>query len=56
MGRNYEKEALWAKNKYTRILVDIDKELGNKFKGKVQEEGKTITEVLREFIENYVNE
>ena len=56
MGRNYEKEALWAKNKYCRILVDVDKEIGTKFKEKIQDEGKTISEVLKEFIENYVNE
>lgn len=55
MARNYEKEAEWAKNKYSRIYIKFDKELGEKFKAKVKENGETINQVIKEFVEEYIN-
>ena len=42
MARNYEKERLWAKNKYSRILADIDKDLAKELKDKLKNDGNEI--------------
>ena len=36
MNRNTKKEYAWSKRKYTRILGDIDKELGDELKEKLK--------------------
>ena len=36
MARDIKKEKEWAKAKYTRILGDIDKELGDELKEKLK--------------------
>lgn len=56
MSRNYKKEAEWAKKKYCRILIDIDREIGERFKEKAREENKSYSEILKEFIKTYINE
>ena len=40
MARDTKAEYKWAKQKYTRILGDIDKELGDALKEKLKEEKK----------------
>lgn len=56
MGRNLKKEAEWARNKYERIYIQIDKELGKAFKDKIKSENKSVNAVIKEFVEKYVNE
>lgn len=56
MGRNYDKEVEWARNKYERFYISIDKELGKAFKEKLKSENKAINDVFREFVKKYVNE
>ena len=56
MGRNYEKEAKWAKEKYCRILADVEKEKGEKFKAKLKEKGKSVSEFINEKINECLNE
>ena len=52
--RNYEKEKKWAKTKYTRILADIDKDLGNELKEKLKNEGKSIASWITENAKKYL--
>lgn len=54
MSRNYEKEREWAKNKYSRVLGDIDKELAEKLKLKLKEENKSIASWLTECANKYL--
>lgn len=54
MPRNYKKENEWAKTKYTRILGDIDKELGDKLKDKLKKEGKSIAGWITENAKKYL--
>ena len=42
MSRNIKKEYEWSKQKYTRILGDIDKQLAEELKNKLKEENKSI--------------
>lgn len=56
MGRNYIKEAAWKKQKYCRVVIDVEKELGEKFKEKAKSENKTISEILKEFMKIYIND
>lgn len=56
MGRNYIKEAAWKKQKYCRVVIDVEKELGEKFKEKAKNENKTISEILKEFMKIYIND
>ena len=54
MARNYKKENEWAKKKYTRILADIDKELGIELKNKLIEDKKTISSWITENAKKYL--
>lgn len=54
MARNYEKERLWAKNKYTRILADIDKDLAKELKDKLKIDGKSVAEWITENAKKYL--
>lgn len=54
MARNYKKENEWAKTKYTRILADIDRELGNELKEKLKKEGKSIAGWITENAKKYL--
>lgn len=46
--RNYQKEAIWLRNKYDHIRARIDKELGKKLRLKLKKENKTIAAWVRE--------
>lgn len=54
MSRNIKKEYKWSKQKYTRILGDIDKELGDELKDKLKNEGKSIASWITENAKKYL--
>lgn len=54
MSRNLKKEYEWSKNKYTRILGDIDKELAEKLKEQLKKENKSIASWITECAEKYL--
>ncbi len=56
MSRNYEKEREWSKNKYVRILGDIDKELAEELKAKLKKENKSIASWITENAKRYLEE
>ena len=53
--RNYKNEAKWAKEKYERIEIKIDKETGKEFKRKLKENKLTIKEFFENRIKNYID-
>lgn len=54
MSRDTKKEYEWAKQKYTRILGDIDKELGDKLKEKLKNEGKSVASWITDNAKKYL--
>ena len=54
MSRDTKKEYEWSKQKYTRILGDIDKELGDELKDKLKSEGKSIASWITENAKKYL--
>lgn len=56
MERNTKKEYEWSKQKYTRILGDIDKNLGEKLKEKLKSENKSIASWITENAKKYLKE
>lgn len=56
MPRDIKKEKEWAKTKYTRILADIDKDLGNTLKEKLKNEGKSIASWITENAKKYLED
>jgi len=54
MARDIKKEYEWSKQKYTRILGDIDKELGDELKEKLKNEGKSIASWITENAKKYL--
>ena len=54
MARNTKKEYEWSRQKYTRILGDIDKELGDELKDKLKEEGKSIASWITDNAKKYL--
>lgn len=52
--RDYKKETEWSKTKYTRILADIDKDLGNELKEKLKSDGKSIASWVTENAKKYL--
>lgn len=54
MSRNLKKEYEWSKNKYTRILGDIDKELAEKLKEQLKKENKSIASWITECAKKYL--
>ena len=54
MKRNTKKEYEWSKQKYTRILGDIDKELGEELKEKLKSENKSIASWITENAKKYL--
>ena len=55
LSRNIKKEYQWSKTKYTRILGDIDKELGENLKKKLKEENKSIASWITDNANKYLN-
>ena len=56
MERNTNKEYKWSKQKYTRILGDIDKELGEELKEKLKSENRSIASWITENAKKYLKE
>lgn len=56
MARNTKKEYAWNKKKYTRILGDIDKELGEALKEKLRQEKKSVASWITSNAEKYLKE
>ena len=56
MARNTKKEYEWNKKKYTRILGDIDKELGEALKEKLRQEKKSVASWITSNAEKYLKE
>lgn len=54
MARDTKKEYEWNKRKYTRVLGDIDKELGDELKEKLKEEGKSVASWITENAKKYL--
>ena len=54
MARNTKKEYEWSKQKYTRILGDIDKELGIELKEKLKQEGKSVASWITDNAKKYL--
>ena len=54
MARDIKKEYEWSKQKYTRILGDIDKELGDELKEKLKNEEKSIASWITENAKKYL--
>lgn len=54
MGRNYEKEAKWAKEKYCRIVTAVEKEKGEKFKEKLKKDNRSVSDFINEKIDEYM--
>lgn len=54
MARDTKKEYKWAKQKYTRILGDIDKELGDELKKKLKSEGKSVASWITDNAKKYL--
>ena len=54
MNRNTKKEYEWSKQKYTRILGDIDKKLGEELKEKLKTESKSIASWITENAKKYL--
>ena len=53
--RNYKKEAAWAKGKYIRISVRLEKELGKNLKKKLKIKGLSISNWVRQNAKTYLN-
>ena len=54
MERNTKKEYEWSKQRYTRILGDLDKELGEELKEKLKSENKSIASWITENAKKYL--
>lgn len=54
MSRDIKKEYEWSKKKYTRILADIDKNLGDELKEKLKNEKKSIASWITENAKKYL--
>ena len=52
--RNYQKEAEWSKERYTRLEIRIEKELGQQLKEKLKKENISIAEWTRKNAEDFL--
>lgn len=49
--RDLKKETEWRKNKYKRLVVDVDKDIAEKFLKELEKAGKTYSEWVKENIQ-----
>lgn len=56
MGRNYQNEMNWRKEKYSRIECFIDKKLGEDLKSKLKKEHKTMASWVTESADEYLKD
>ena len=52
--RNYEKETKWRKEKYKRYVLDLDKEIAEKFSEMLKKDNKQFSEWAKERIKKYL--
>ncbi len=55
MERNLKKESDWRKQKYKRLVVDVNLDYGNKFIEKLQSEGIKYSDFIKEIIYIKIN-
>lgn len=48
--RDLKKETEWRKNKYKRLVVDVDKDIAEKFLEELKRDGKSYSEWVKENI------
>ena len=57
MARNYKKEAEWQKEKYKRIELKVDKQLGERFVHLIESQGISRnqwgTEQIKKYLQKY---
>jgi|GEM_PF-1647433 len=56
MARNYEKEAAWEKEKYHQLKIKCPIDVWERLTGKLQKDGKTVTEIVLDAIKKYISE
>ena len=49
--RDLKKETEWRKNKYKRLVVDVDKDIAERFLKELEKNGKTYSEWVKENIQ-----
>ena len=54
MARDYEKESVWRKRKYTRLVADVEPEQAERFRQKLASEKISYADWLREHIKEYL--
>lgn len=54
MGRDYQKENAWQKEKYDEIRGKIDKQLGTELRKKLETENKSIATWITENAKKYL--
>ncbi len=54
MARDIKKETEWRKNKYKRFVVDVDKDTAEQFSNKLEKDGNTYSEWVKEHIKKYL--
>lgn len=54
MARDLKKETEWRKTKYKRLVVDVDKDIAEKFLKRLESEGKTYSEWVKENIKKFL--
>ncbi len=54
MARDIKKETEWRKNKYKRLVVDVDKDIAEQFQEKLKKDEITYSEWVKEHIKKYL--
>lgn len=54
MSRNIKKETEWRKTKYKRFVVDVDKYIAEQFSSKLEKDGTTYSNWVKENITKYL--
>ena len=52
--RNMKKETEWRKNKYKRLVVDVDKDIAERFQERLANDKITYSEWVKENIKKYL--
>ena len=52
--RDLKKETEWRKNKYKRLVVDIDKDIAEKFQDRLKNDETTYSVWVKKNIEKYL--
>lgn len=52
--RDFKKETEWRKNKYKRLVADVDKDIANKFQEQLKKDNIKFSDWIKENIKNYL--